>query len=495
MGWKSQGFRPIVRLGERGNTQLASTPAPPDTADKSAQETTAQDHRIGLVEKLGYGLGDVPSGLYLNFFSAYLLYFFVDLGGVAPAAMAVMLLLSRIFDAFTDPAMGMISDRTRSRWGRYRPYLLFGAIPYGVTGYLIFAAPEMSTGWLLVWAYVTYGLCMLAFTAVNVPYSGLLGVISPSTEARAGVTAYRMFFSGFAGIMVGVLATTLVRELGGGDEALGIELTMALFATVSTLCFLITFTTTRERIPAAPTSGSIKGDLGRLFRTGAWVATVIAAIFGVLSIASRATSAKFWFKYVAGDDGTPVFLFLDRFGLFLTALALGQVTGVIIGYSLQRKFEKSHLIIFGGALKVLGIMIFYLVPLDAVWPQTIAQLMVGTGFGFLMILSFSMFTDIAEYIDWRSGVQMTALTMSASIFGVKVGAGLGAASPGLILELPGFKAGAVQSAEALFGIEFAFVWLPALVLLPAGIAMLFYRLSHKLMRQVETDLSARRSTV
>ena len=470
---------------------MASTPA----VDEPAARSDTQNDRVRLPEKLGYGLGDLPSGLYLNFFSAYLLYFFVDLGGVAPASMALMLLLSRIFDAFTDPAMGMISDRTRSRWGRYRPYLLWGAVPYGVTGYLIFAAPDLSTGWLLVWAYVTYGLCMLAFTAVNVPYSGLLGVISPSTEERTGVTAYRMFFSGFAGILVGVLATTLVRELGSGDEALGIELTMAIFATISTICFLITFATTKERIPAAPTSGSIKGDLGRLFRTGAWVATVIAAIFGVLAIASRATSAKFWFKYVAGDDGTPVFLFLDRFGLFLTALALGQVTGVIIGYSLQRRFEKSHLIITGGALKGLGIAIFYLVPLDAVWPQTLAQLMVGTGFGFLMILSFSMFTDIAEYIDWKSGVQMTALTMSASIFGVKVGAGLGAASPGLIFELSGFKPGVDQSASALMGIEFAFSWLPILCLGPAGIAMLCYGLSHALMRQVETDLSQRRSTV
>ncbi|MDJ0978863.1 MAG: glycoside-pentoside-hexuronide (GPH):cation symporter [Erythrobacter sp.] len=469
---------------------IPSAPSPADTpAEKGA------DERIGLIEKLGYGLGDIPSGLYLNFFSAYLLFFFVDLGGVAPAAMALMLLLSRVFDAFTDPVMGMISDRTRTRWGRYRPYIAFGAIPYGVTGYLIFAAADLSPGWLLVWAYVSYGLCMLAFTATNVPYSGLLGVISPSTEQRANVTAYRMFFSGFAGIMVGVLATTLVRELGGGDEALGIKLTMGLFAAISSLCFLITFATTKERIPAAPTTGSVKGDLGRLVRTGAWIATAIAAIFGVLSIASRATSARFWFKYVAGDDGAPVFLFLDRFGLFLTALALGQVSGVVLGYALQRRFEKSHLIITGGLMKISGIAIFYLLPLDAVWPQTLAQLMVGTGFGFLMVLSFSMFTDIAEFIDWRSGVQMTALTMSASIFAVKVGAGLGAATPGLVLELTGFEREVAQSAEALAGIEFAFAWLPGLVLIPAGIAMMFYPLSHKLMRQVETDLTARRSTV
>ncbi|WP_252258155.1 MFS transporter [Erythrobacter aurantius] len=449
--------------------------------------------RIRLSEKLGYGIGDLPSGLYLNFFAAYLLYFFVDLGGVAPAAMALMLLLSRVFDAITDPVMGLISDRTRTRWGRYRPYLLFGAIPYGITGFLIFSAPEMSPGWLLVWAYATYGVTMLAFTAVNVPYGGLLGVISPSATQRANVTAYRMFFSGLSGILVGVLATTLIRELGAGDEARGVMLTMAVFAAVSVVCYLITFATTQERIPPSPTNNSVRGDLGNLVRTGAWVALAVSSVFGVLAIASRASSARFYYKYVVGDDGAPVFLFLDRFGLFLTALALGQVSGVVIGYLLQNRFEKSHLIISGGFLKGAGILAFWLMPIDAVWGQTLAQLFVGIGFGFLMVLAFSMFTDIAEFIDWKFGKPMTALTLAASVFAVKVGAGLGSALPGLVLEWNGFDPGAAQSAEAIAGINAAFAVIPGLILIPAGIAMLFYRLDHATIARIERDLSVRRT--
>ncbi|MEM7780529.1 MAG: glycoside-pentoside-hexuronide (GPH):cation symporter [Pseudomonadota bacterium] len=464
---------------------------------KNPDATASSSQRVGFAEKLGYGLGDLPSGLYLNFFGAYLLYFFVELGGVAPAAMALMLLLSRVFDAFTDPIMGVISDRTRTRWGSYRPYILFGAIPFGVTGFLIFAtplfAPDISVGWMLVWAYVTYGLTMLAFTAVNVPYSGLLGVIHPAAPVRANVTAYRMFFSGFAGILVGVAATTLIRELGGGDEAFGIMLTMGVFAAVSVIIYFITFATTKERIEPVPTNTPVKRDLGTLLRTGAWFAVVISAVFGVLSIAGRAASAKFFFEFVAGDSGAPVFLFLDRFGLFLTALALGQVTGVILGYSLQRRFEKSHLILGGGALKVVGIVLFAIVPIDAVWPQTAAQLMVGIGFGFLMILAFSMFTDIARYIHWKSDQQMTGLTVSASIFGVKFGTGLGAFASGITLELTGFVPGAEQTAEALAGINIAFAWIPALALLPAGVAMLFYPLTHAKMAQVERDLETRRA--
>lgn len=448
--------------------------------------------KITLIEKLGYGIGDLPAGLYLNFLAAFMLYYYVDLGGVAPAAMAVMLVLSRVFDAVTDPVMGIIADRTRSRWGRYRPYLLFGAVPFGLTGFAIFAVPDVPSDTKLVWAYVTYGLTMLAFTAVNVPYSGLLAVVSPSSGVRAQFTAYRMVFAASSMILIGVLSTTLIRELGAGDEARGIMLTMGVFAGLSVLCYLTTFATTKERIPIAPQSGTISGDIGMLVRTGAWIAVAIAAVFAVLSIASRAASARFFYKYVVGDDGTPVFLFLDRFGLFLTALALGQVTGVILAFQLQRRFEKAHLIIVGGLIKGFAIAAFWLLPLDAVWPQTLAQYAVGLGFGFMLVLAYSMFTDIAQYIEWKTGRQMNALTVAAAVFAIKVGGGLGSGVPGLVLALTGFDPGAVQSAESLAGINLAFAVIPALVLIPAGIAMLFYPLGHARLEAIESDLAQRR---
>lgn len=450
--------------------------------------------KIGKIEKIGYGVGDLASGLYLNFFGVFLFYYFVDLGGVAPAAIALMLLLSKLVDAVTDPIMGAIADRTRTRWGRYRPYLLFGAIPFGFVGAAVFAMPELAPGPMLIWAYVTYTLAMLAYTAVNVPYSGLLGVISPSAAERASVTAYRMFFSSLAGIAIGVFGTTLVRELGGTDEARGIFLTMTLIAGLGALCIFASFATTKERIPPAPTNGSVRGDLRVLVRTGPWIAVAVAAILGVLAIASRAASAKFWFKYVVGDDGTPVFLFLDRLGLFLTALALGQVSGVIIGNILQRRFEKRNLIIAAGALKFAGILLFFALPLDAVWPQTLVQYFVGIGFGMLMVGAFSMFTDIAEYVDWKSGLQMTGLVVAASVFAVKVGVGLGSALPGFAMDLTGFTPGGTQSADALLGINLAFALIPAAALLPAAGAMLFYRLDRGLITRVEAELSTRRGT-
>lgn len=452
--------------------------------------------KIRLREKLGYGVGDLASGLMLNFFSFYLLYFFVDLGGLAPAAIGLMLLITKLFDAVTDPVMGAIADRTRTRWGRYRPYLLFASVPWGITMVLVFSAPaQLSDTGLLIWAYVTYTLCMLAFTATNVPYGGLLGVISPSSKQRSNVTGFRMFFSALGGILVGALGTTLVRELGGGDERMGLLLTISCIAAVSVFCVLVTFATTKERIPPAQNNGSLAGDLRVLVTTPAWIIVAVAAVLSVTSIAARAGTAPFFFKYVVGDDGTPVFLFFDRAALFLTALAMGQVAGVILGSILQKRFEKSHLLIVAGLLKAAMIVVFYLLPLDAVWPQTGVQFILGIGFGFLMVLAYSMFTDIAEVIDWKTKRQMTALVVAASVFGVKAGVGLGSFVPGMVLDWTGFVADAQQTQTALMGIQIAFALIPAAMLLPAGIAMFFYGINRDVLAQAEDELAARRTTM
>ncbi|MEP0391594.1 MAG: glycoside-pentoside-hexuronide (GPH):cation symporter [Erythrobacter sp.] len=451
------------------------------------------DERIGIGEKLGYGVGDLASGLMLNFFGFYLIYFFVDLGGLAPAAIGFMFLITKLIDAFTDPVMGALADRTRTRWGRYRPYILFAAIPLGLSMVLIFSAPEDMGGTaLLIWAYATYTLCMLAFTAANVPYGGLLGVISPSSRERSSVTAYRMFFSALGGLLVGALGTTLVRELGGGDERLGILLTISCIAAVAVCCLITTFATTKERIPPVEQNGSVTGDLKVLLRTGPWIAVAIAAILGVASIAARAATAPFFFKYVAGDDGTPVFAFLDRPALFLTALGLGQVSGVIAGKFAAKWAEKSHLIIGAGAGMATLIMGFYVLPLGAVWPQTGLQYGIGIGFGILMVISYSMFTDIAEYVDWKTTLQMTALVIAASVFGVKAGIAFGTFIPGVTLEWTGFVSGGQQSETALFGIQLAFAFIPAALLLPAAFAMSFYGINRKVLARAESELFERR---
>ena len=454
---------------------------------------TRVSDRVGILEKLGYGQGDLASSLFINFFNIYLLYFFIELGGVAPAAVALMLLLTKLFDAVTDPAMGALADRTRTRWGRYRPYLLWGAIPFGLSGAAIFAAPDLSPGGMLAWAYVTYTLTMAAYTATGVPYSALMGVISPSADTRASVASYRMIFSALAVVLVAVVATTLVRELGAGDERRGIMLTMFVIAAIGAASLMLTFATTKERIPPAETNGAVLDDLKLLVRTPAWIAVAIAAILTPVALASRAGSALFWFRYVAGDDGEPVFGFLDRIGLFYSAFALGQLLGVVLAGAMARRFDKAQLLVLAGAIEIAAIVVFHLMPVDAVWPQTLAQLFVGIGLGMMMVLAYSMFTDIAEYLEWTSGRQMTGLAVSGAVFAIKTGVAIGAALPGALFALTGFEAGAVQSQGARFGIDLAFAIVPAAMIVPAGLAMLLYKLDRSTIAAMEADLAERRA--
>ena len=446
----------------------------------------------GRWEKIGYGMGDLASSFYVNFFNIYLLYFFVELGGVGPAAMGLMLLLTKFFDAVTDPLMGAIGDRTRTRWGRYRPYLLWGAVPFGLAGAAIFAAPEMDGSAMLVWAYVTYTLTMVAFTATNVPYSALMGVVSPDADTRSSFAAYRMVFSALAVVFVAVVATTLVRELGAGDERRGIMLTMFVLAIGGATALLIAFAASRERIPPAPSNGRVRDDLKLLVTTPSWIAVAIAAVLVPVALASRAGSALFWFRYVAGDDGEPVFLFLDRIGLFYTAFAIGQLAGVLFAAAMARRYDKAKLLILAGTIKVTAIVVFHLMPLDAILPQAAAQIFVGVGLGMMMVLAYSMFTDIAEYLEWSTGRQMTGLAVSGAVFAIKTGIALGAALPGMVLAVTGFEAGAVQGESARFGIELAFAYVPAAIIVPAALVMLFYKLDRGTIARFETELAQRR---
>ena len=449
--------------------------------------------RVGVGEKIGYGAGDLAISLYLNFFSLYLLYFFVDVGGLAPVAVGTMMLVVKLFDAVSDPVMGVIADRTRSRWGRYRGYLLWGAIPFSLSGAATFAAPDMSEQATLVWAYVAYGFAMVTLTLVGVPYSALLAAISPSAAERASTAAYRMVFQSLGGILVGVVGTTLVRQLGQGDEGLGIMLTMFCIAGVAIVSILTAFGATKERVPPSDQKNDIRGDLVTLIRTASWIAISAAAVTAPLAIASRASSAIFFFKYVVQDSGEPVFLFLNRLGLFFTALALGQVIGIVAANLATRRFDKRTLVIVAGAIKGSALVLFYFLPLDAVWLQTFVQLLIGIGFGMLMILAYAMFTDVAEYVEWKSGRQMTALVVSASIFALKTGIAIGAATPGIVMAATGFVANVDQAPQALFGINFAFTILPALMLIPGVGAIYFYRIDRKLLARLETELELRRA--
>jgi GPH family glycoside/pentoside/hexuronide:cation symporter len=244
-------------------------------------------------EKLGYGLGDTASNFFFQTFNIFLLYYYTDVFGLAPAAVGTMFLVTKIVDAISDPVMGLVADRTNSRWGKFRPYIFWAAIPYGLFGYAVFLSPDLSETGKLVYAYATYTLMMLAYTAINVPYSALMGVISPSSMERTKVAAFRFICAFSAGWLIATFVTPLKNILGGGDEATGFRLTMMIFAVVSILLFWICFATTKERVHPEEGSSDIRSDLRALLHNGPWIALFFSAIFALTNVAMRAGATIF----------------------------------------------------------------------------------------------------------------------------------------------------------------------------------------------------------
>ncbi|MGB5738327.1 MAG: MFS transporter [Woeseia sp.] len=450
---------------------------------------------LSLREKVGYGLGDMASNFYMGFFGLFLLYYYTDVFGIPPAAAATMLLLTKVVDAISDPAMGLISDRTTSRWGKYRPYLLWGAIPYALLGYLLFLGPELSTTGKLIFAYVTYTLVMLAYTAINVPYSALLAVISPVAEERTKATQFRFVFASLGTLSVGAFATPLVRWLGGDDELLGFRLTIVLFAVLSVLLYWITFATTKERVQPQPHKSSVREDLGALLKNYSWIALVVTGILVVVGLIARFASIVFYLKYYAVDDGARIFLIFDRTAFLTSCGLIGQLIGALITPMLAARFEKHHLVISMNLLHAALLAACFFVPPDQYALLVVLHSVGILTFGVIITLLFSMYTDCAEYGEWSTGKHTAGLIVSASMFSLKFGSAVGGALPGFMLAWFGFVANEVQTDIAIAGIRLMFNVLPAVFFLLGGLAMFFYRIDRAALSRVEEELHERRLQV
>jgi len=444
-------------------------------------------------EKVGYGLGDMASNFYMGFFGLFLLYYYTDVFGISPAAAATMLLLTKIVDAISDPAMGLIADRTNSRWGRYRPYLLWVAVPYAVLGYLLFLGPDLSATGKLVFAYVTYTLVMLAYTAINVPYSALLAVISPVASERTKATQFRFVFASLGTLCVGAFATPLVSLLGGGDEVLGFRLTVALFAVLSVLIFWITFATTRERIKPKPHNSSVREDFSALLKNRSWIILVVTGILVVVGLIARFASIIFYLKYYMLDEGSRVFLIFDRTAFLTSCGLIGQLIGALITPMLAARFEKHHLVIGMNLLHAALLTLCFFIPPDQFTLIVVVHSLGILTFGVIITLLFSMYTDCAEYGEWSTGKHTAGLTVSASMFSLKFGSAVGGALPGFMLAWFGFIANEVQSESAITGIRLMFNIVPTFFFLVGGLLMLFYRIDRATLHRVEAELHERRS--
>ncbi len=438
-------------------------------------------------EILGYGLGDMGFNFYWTHIATFLLIFYTDVFGISAAAAATMLFVVKIANAFTDPLIGAFADRTRTRWGHFRPYLLFMPLPLAVVAVLAFSTPDLGPAGKLAWASVTYLLLMTLYTSVNLPYSALSGVISGDARERNAINAAR-FVAGFAGgTLVTAASPRLVAWLGQGDAARGWTWTMCVWGLAASLILAITFATTTERVRPPPTrTAGVLQDLADLRRNRPWVLLFFLALIIMGSITLRMTSAAYYFKYVVHRP--------ELLGSFVPAYLLAAAAGTACTPLLTRFIDKRRLMIGLMLLSTALSAAFLYVPSDAIGWMYALQIALGLTLGPKSPLSFAMLADTADFNEWRHGRRATGLTFAASSFAQKLGTALAVAVIGALFSALGYVPNAVQSGDSQAGIVLLMSVIPAAFTLIAAVLMCFYTLDNAAMARIQADLAARQSS-
>lgn len=439
-------------------------------------------------EIVGYGLGDMGFNFYWTNISTFLLIFYTDTFGITAAAAATMLFVVKIFNAFTDPMIGAFADRTQTRWGKFRPYLLFMPLPLAVIGVLTYSTPDVGPTGKLVWAYVTYLLLMTVYTSVNLPYSALSGVITGDARERNAINASR-FVCGFAGgTLVTYASPKLVAWFGGSDHALGWTLTMVFWGLAAALIFAITFRSTTERVqPAQAAPSSVRQDLADLRSNKPWLLLFFLALIIMGGITLRMTSAAYYFKYVVNRP--------ELLATFVPAYLLAAAAGTALTPLLTRFIDKRKLMIGLMLASTVLSAAFLFVSADQIVLMYALQIALGLVLGPKSPLSFSMLADSADYNEWRHGRRATGMTFAASSFAQKLGTAVAVGVIGAIFTALGYVPNAAQSADSQAGIVWLMSVIPAAFTLIAAVLMVFYTLDNPTMARIQADLAARKSSV
>ncbi len=452
-------------------------------------------YHVPLGEKIGYSFGDVASNLIFQTAMLFLAYFYTDVFGISAGAVALMMLVTRIWDAVNDPIMGTIADRTKTKWGKFRPYLLWCAVPYGAVSVLLFLAPDLSITGKVVYAYVTYMAMGMIYTAINVPYAALMGVISPNAEERTLISSFRFVGAFTGGLIVQVAIPTIVAQFA--KEAVGYRMVMLGVAALSVILFFITFITTKERVePPKEQKTEFLRDAKELLMNKPWVLIAFATVMQLTFIAMRNGSIMYYFKYYAASEYLIVFGKEIPWLINSAFMVIGTIF-TIIG-TMTTKFFTSFMdrgrlyAVFMVVNAIFMAGIFFLGP-DQVELLFLLNILASFVMGPLAVLQWTIYTDTADYGEWAFNHRATGLLMAASLFALKVGLALGGALLMWIMDAFGFVANAQQTELSLTGIRMVISIYPAIGSLAAGAIMFFYPLTNQKMKEIEVDLQARRA--
>ena len=443
--------------------------------------------KLSFAEKFGYGLGDMAANFIFQAMMALQLNFYTDTFGLSPAQAGTMFLVVGLGAAVFNPIMGVIADRTETRWGRFRPWLLWTALPFGILGILTFTTPNLSSGAKIVYAWVTYLLLRLVYTMNNVPYASLTGVMTDDPNERNSIASYRQLFANSAGFIVQSLAIPMVVFLGRGNNARGYQLTMGSFSVISVFFFLIAFAVTRERIhPDPKQKTSVGQDLADLMKNGPWIALFLVTTFYFIALMIRGSVMLPYFKYCAGNQ--ILFSWFNGFGL--TAL----LVGVACSTALAKRIGKRTLFFWSMLLTSVFTISLLFLPASATAPIIVLEVLRQFAFGCSGPVLWAMMGDVADYGEWKTGRRATGTVTAAVVFALWVGLALGGAIAGWLLSFYGYQPNAAQSEHALLGIRLIASVYAGLAFAATTVCLLFYPITKELNRKIADDLIARRKT-
>lgn len=447
--------------------------------------------KLTIKEKLGYSLGDTASHFVWDLVGFWLLIFYTDIYGLSPAMAGVIMFVGSIWDAVMDPVVGIVSDRTESRWGKFRPYLLFGSVPYAILAVMAFSTPNFGDTGKFVYALITCLLLRTAYAFVNLPYSSLGAVMTNDSNERAGLNTYRFIAAYIGQFIVTGAALYLVKWLGamGNDgvvnQAQGYQYTVALFGVLSIAFFLITFATTKERVSAPKKQdNNVLRDFKYLFMNKAWIVLTVVGIVSFIMFAMQNAAIAYYFKYYIQDaENVQLFNILGTVAL-IVALPLSK--------PLAKRFGNKVVYIGSSIISGVFFALIYVAGDNLPLAYTF-NILAKMSYAPAVPLLWTMLADVADYGEWKFNRRTTGLTFSASVLAQKLGWAIGAAAAGWLLSATHFVANAdVQSDEAMLGIRLLVSVIPGVLYASCALVLAFYDLDTKTIAQMKTDLEERR---